>query len=151
MSPKIRSELLSCSDGFWSFSVAELNFQVPVESTKTQPAVRGQIVPHELLLSLTSTVCKRRTPGQSAHDRHCEVASNPLLCLHDHTTADIKQPGLTLYLELWNQTPWCSLASSTRTQEIQTLSGAANIPDRSWQVSQVPTNVELMMFYYVSI
>uniref|UniRef100_A0A3B4GC10 Axonemal dynein light chain domain containing 1 n=1 Tax=Pundamilia nyererei TaxID=303518 RepID=A0A3B4GC10_9CICH len=24
---------------------------------------RGQIVPHELLLSLTSTVCKRRTPG----------------------------------------------------------------------------------------
>nr|XP_014267463.1 axonemal dynein light chain domain-containing protein 1 [Maylandia zebra] len=53
-------------------AVAELNFQVPVESTKTQPAVRGQIVPHELLLSLTSTVCKRRTPGQSAHDRHCE-------------------------------------------------------------------------------
>ncbi|XP_042081450.1 axonemal dynein light chain domain-containing protein 1-like [Haplochromis burtoni] len=53
-------------------AVAELNFQVPVVSTKTQPAVRGQIVPHELLLSLTSTVCKRRTPGQSAHDRHCE-------------------------------------------------------------------------------
>ncbi|XP_039456633.1 axonemal dynein light chain domain-containing protein 1 isoform X3 [Oreochromis aureus] len=44
-------------------AVAELNFQVPVESTKTQPAV----VPRELLLSLTSTVCKRRT-----HDRHCE-------------------------------------------------------------------------------
>ncbi|XP_030582751.1 axonemal dynein light chain domain-containing protein 1 isoform X2 [Archocentrus centrarchus] len=52
--------------------VAELNFQVPVESIKTQPPDRNQIVPHELLLSLTSTVCKRRTLGQSAHDRHCE-------------------------------------------------------------------------------
>ncbi|MEQ2179977.1 hypothetical protein GOODEAATRI_030850, partial [Goodea atripinnis] len=35
--------------------------------------------------------------------------------------------------ELWSQTARCSLASSTWTQQIQILSGTANIADRSRQ------------------
>ncbi|KAM9358391.1 axonemal dynein light chain domain-containing protein 1 [Symphorus nematophorus] len=53
--------------------VAELNFQVPVESRKTQlPPVNSQIIPDELLVSLSSTVCNRSTMGQTAHHRHCK-------------------------------------------------------------------------------
>ncbi|KAM7388054.1 hypothetical protein PAMP_024255 [Pampus punctatissimus] len=52
--------------------VAELNFQVPVDSRKTQPPVHNQIIPDELLVSLTSTVCNRKTLGHTAHHRHCK-------------------------------------------------------------------------------
>eukprot|EP00064_Thunnus_orientalis_P012716 superscaffoldBa00001985_g12751 len=53
--------------------VAELNIQVPVDSRKTQPhLVHNQIIPDELLVSLTSTVCNRKTLGHTAHHRHCK-------------------------------------------------------------------------------
>uniref|UniRef100_A0A8C9YG51 Axonemal dynein light chain domain containing 1 n=1 Tax=Sander lucioperca TaxID=283035 RepID=A0A8C9YG51_SANLU len=53
--------------------VAELNFQVPAESMKTQPPpVNNHIIPDELLVSLTSTVCSRSTLGHTAHHRHCK-------------------------------------------------------------------------------
>ncbi|KAM9385783.1 axonemal dynein light chain domain-containing protein 1 [Pholidichthys leucotaenia] len=44
-----------------------------MESTKTQPPpVKHETVPHELLVSLTSTVCDRSTQGRSAHHHHCK-------------------------------------------------------------------------------
>ncbi|XP_076583081.1 axonemal dynein light chain domain-containing protein 1 [Chaetodon auriga] len=53
--------------------VAELNFQVPAEGRKTHlPPVSSQIIPDELLVSLTSTVCNRSTLGHTAHHRHCK-------------------------------------------------------------------------------
>ncbi|XP_042271697.1 axonemal dynein light chain domain-containing protein 1 isoform X2 [Thunnus maccoyii] len=53
--------------------VADLNIQVPVDSRKTQPhLVHNQIIPDELLVSLTSTVCNRKTLGHTAHHRHCK-------------------------------------------------------------------------------
>ncbi|XP_044056087.1 axonemal dynein light chain domain-containing protein 1 isoform X2 [Siniperca chuatsi] len=53
--------------------VAKLNFHVPVESRKTKlPPVNNQIIPDELLVSLTSTVCNRSTLGHTAHHRHCK-------------------------------------------------------------------------------
>ncbi|XP_032382037.1 axonemal dynein light chain domain-containing protein 1 isoform X2 [Etheostoma spectabile] len=53
--------------------VAELNFQVPAVSMKTQPPpVNDHIIPDELLVSLTSTVCNRSTLGHTAHHRHCK-------------------------------------------------------------------------------
>ncbi|XP_039984217.1 axonemal dynein light chain domain-containing protein 1 isoform X3 [Xiphias gladius] len=52
---------------------AELNFQVPAESRNTQPPpANNQIIPDELLVSLTSTVCNRSTLGHTAHHRHCK-------------------------------------------------------------------------------
>uniref|UniRef100_A0A3Q3K7I5 Uncharacterized protein n=1 Tax=Monopterus albus TaxID=43700 RepID=A0A3Q3K7I5_MONAL len=52
------------------FSVTELNIQAPVENRKTQPPpVNNQIIPDELLVSLTSTVCNRSTVGHTAHQR----------------------------------------------------------------------------------
>uniref|UniRef100_A0A3Q3K7E7 Uncharacterized protein n=1 Tax=Monopterus albus TaxID=43700 RepID=A0A3Q3K7E7_MONAL len=48
------------------FSVTELNIQAPVENRKTQPPpVNNQIIPDELLVSLTSTVCNRSTVGHT--------------------------------------------------------------------------------------
>ncbi|XP_033937607.1 axonemal dynein light chain domain-containing protein 1 isoform X2 [Pseudochaenichthys georgianus] len=48
----------------------------PLDSTerrKTQPLpVDSHIIPDELLVSLTSTVCSRSTPGHTAHNRHCK-------------------------------------------------------------------------------
>ncbi|XP_035508721.1 axonemal dynein light chain domain-containing protein 1 [Morone saxatilis] len=53
--------------------VAELNFEVPPESRKTQlPPVNSHIIPDELLVSLTSTVCNKSTLGHTAHHRHCK-------------------------------------------------------------------------------
>uniref|UniRef100_A0A8C4H9N1 Axonemal dynein light chain domain containing 1 n=1 Tax=Dicentrarchus labrax TaxID=13489 RepID=A0A8C4H9N1_DICLA len=53
--------------------VAELNFEVPPESRKTHlPPVNSQIIPDELLVSLTSTVCNKSTLGHTAHHRHCK-------------------------------------------------------------------------------
>ncbi|XP_051803396.1 axonemal dynein light chain domain-containing protein 1 isoform X2 [Acanthochromis polyacanthus] len=53
--------------------VAERTFPVPAVSSKMEPSpVKQQVIPHELLVSLTSTVCNRSTPGQTAHRRHCE-------------------------------------------------------------------------------
>ncbi|XP_070765582.1 axonemal dynein light chain domain-containing protein 1 [Enoplosus armatus] len=53
--------------------VAELNFHIPVESRKKQlPPVSNPIIPDELLVSLTSTVCNRSTLGHTAHHRHCK-------------------------------------------------------------------------------
>ncbi|XP_034737078.1 axonemal dynein light chain domain-containing protein 1 isoform X2 [Etheostoma cragini] len=53
--------------------VAELNYQVPAVSLKTQPPpVNNHIIPDELLVSLTSTVCSRSTLGHTAHHRHCK-------------------------------------------------------------------------------
>nr|XP_020467719.1 axonemal dynein light chain domain-containing protein 1 isoform X2 [Monopterus albus] len=53
--------------------VTELNIQAPVENRKTQPPpVNNQIIPDELLVSLTSTVCNRSTVGHTAHQRHCK-------------------------------------------------------------------------------
>ncbi|XP_042339902.1 axonemal dynein light chain domain-containing protein 1 [Plectropomus leopardus] len=53
--------------------VAELNCQVPAESRKKQlPPVNNHIIPDELLVSLTSTVCNRSTLGHTAHHRHCK-------------------------------------------------------------------------------
>ncbi|KAK5869686.1 hypothetical protein PBY51_024386 [Eleginops maclovinus] len=43
------------------------------ESRKTQPPpVNNHIIPDELLVSLTSTVCSRSTLGHTAHKRHCK-------------------------------------------------------------------------------
>ncbi|XP_040896473.1 axonemal dynein light chain domain-containing protein 1 isoform X2 [Toxotes jaculatrix] len=43
------------------------------ESRNTQPPpVNSQIIPDELLVSLTSTVCNRSTLGNTAHHRHCK-------------------------------------------------------------------------------
>ncbi|XP_026179535.1 axonemal dynein light chain domain-containing protein 1 [Mastacembelus armatus] len=54
-------------------AVAETNCQVPVENRKTPPPpISNQIIPDELLVSLTSTVCNRGTVGQTAHHRHCK-------------------------------------------------------------------------------
>ncbi|XP_059197709.1 axonemal dynein light chain domain-containing protein 1 isoform X2 [Centropristis striata] len=54
-------------------TVAELNFQVPVEGRRTQsPPGNNHIIPDELLVSLTSTVCSRSTLGHTAHHRHCK-------------------------------------------------------------------------------
>ncbi|TKS74300.1 Axonemal dynein light chain domain-containing protein 1 [Collichthys lucidus] len=56
--------------------VLEVNFQVPAESRGAQPPpVNNQIIPDELLVSLTSTVCNRGTLGHTAHHRHCENLS----------------------------------------------------------------------------
>ncbi|KAK1896799.1 Axonemal dynein light chain domain containing protein 1 [Dissostichus eleginoides] len=49
----------------------------PLDSTaerrKTQPPpVDNHIIPDELLVSLTSTVCSRSTLGHTAHNRHCK-------------------------------------------------------------------------------
>ncbi|XP_028259743.1 axonemal dynein light chain domain-containing protein 1 [Parambassis ranga] len=53
--------------------VTELNVNGPVESVKTPPPfVKHQIIPHELLVSLTSTVCNKSTVGHTAHHRNCE-------------------------------------------------------------------------------
>ncbi|XP_029284721.1 axonemal dynein light chain domain-containing protein 1 isoform X2 [Cottoperca gobio] len=50
----------------------ELNFQL-TESRKTQPPlVNNHLIPDELLVSLTSTVCSRSTLGHTAHHRHCK-------------------------------------------------------------------------------
>ncbi|KAF3835306.1 hypothetical protein F7725_027864, partial [Dissostichus mawsoni] len=50
-----------------------MNFQLPAERTKTQPPpVDNHIIPDELLVSLTSTVCSRSTLGHTAHNRHCK-------------------------------------------------------------------------------
>lgn len=49
---------------------------VPTENRKTQlPPVSDHTVPDELLVSLTSTFCRRSTAGHTAHHRHCKVAS----------------------------------------------------------------------------
>ncbi len=123
------------------FSVAELNVQVPVESRKTQlPPVNNQIIPDELLVSLASTVCNRSTLGLTAHHRHCKVHPSPVNIREEVISVWLKSvhtsvPNKTLYTGLWNQTAGCSLASPARTQEIQILSGAANFPHWSWQVS----------------
>ncbi|KAM7011951.1 axonemal dynein light chain domain-containing protein 1 [Tautogolabrus adspersus] len=54
-------------------TVAELNCQVPAEIRKTQlPPVNNHIIPDELLVSLSSTVCNRITLGHTAHNRHCK-------------------------------------------------------------------------------
>ncbi|KAE8294000.1 Axonemal dynein light chain domain-containing protein 1 [Larimichthys crocea] len=53
--------------------VVEVNFQVPAESRRAQPPpVNNQIIPDELLVSLTSTVCNTSTLGHTAHHRHCK-------------------------------------------------------------------------------
>ncbi|KAG8003143.1 Axonemal dynein light chain domain-containing protein 1 [Nibea albiflora] len=53
--------------------VVEVNFQVPAESRRAQPPpVNNQVIPDELLVSLTSTVCNRSTLGHTAHHRHCK-------------------------------------------------------------------------------
>lgn len=52
-------------------------------------------------------------------------------------------PKLTLDSGLWVQTARCSLASPARTREIQILSGAADVPDWSRQVSR--TNKLLLL------
>ncbi|XP_018550856.1 axonemal dynein light chain domain-containing protein 1 isoform X2 [Lates calcarifer] len=50
-----------------------LDTRVPAESRNTQPPpVNNQIIPDELLVSLTSTVCNRSTLGHTAHHRHCK-------------------------------------------------------------------------------
>nr|XP_019954094.1 PREDICTED: axonemal dynein light chain domain-containing protein 1 isoform X2 [Paralichthys olivaceus] len=52
---------------------AEVNFRAAAESRNTQlPSFNNQLVPDELLVSLTSTVCTRSTPGHTAHHRHCK-------------------------------------------------------------------------------
>ncbi|XP_062251619.1 axonemal dynein light chain domain-containing protein 1 [Platichthys flesus] len=52
---------------------AELNFRAPAESRNMQlPSFNNQLVPDELLVSLTSTVCTRSTLGHTAHHRHCK-------------------------------------------------------------------------------
>ncbi|XP_073332588.1 axonemal dynein light chain domain-containing protein 1 [Pagrus major] len=53
--------------------VAELNSQVPAESRKTQlPPMNNKIIPDELEVNLTSTVCNRTTLGHTAHHRCCK-------------------------------------------------------------------------------
>ncbi|KAM4548929.1 axonemal dynein light chain domain-containing protein 1 [Odontesthes bonariensis] len=52
-------------------TVAKLNIQVPAETRKKQP-LPVKHIPHELLVSLTSTVCNRSTQGHASHCRHCE-------------------------------------------------------------------------------
>ncbi|XP_026202232.1 axonemal dynein light chain domain-containing protein 1 isoform X2 [Anabas testudineus] len=52
---------------------AEINYEVPVESRRTEhPPVNDHVIPDELLVSLTSTVCNRSTLGHTAHHRHCK-------------------------------------------------------------------------------
>ncbi|XP_041647909.1 axonemal dynein light chain domain-containing protein 1 isoform X2 [Cheilinus undulatus] len=54
-------------------TVAEMNCQVPAESRKAPlPPVNSQIIPTELMVSLSSTVCNRITLGHTAHSRHCK-------------------------------------------------------------------------------
>uniref|UniRef100_A0A671Y7A3 Axonemal dynein light chain domain containing 1 n=1 Tax=Sparus aurata TaxID=8175 RepID=A0A671Y7A3_SPAAU len=56
-----------------SCQVVELNSQVPAESRRTQlPPVNNKIIPDELEVSLTSTVCNRTTLGQTAHHQRCK-------------------------------------------------------------------------------
>ncbi|XP_047443510.1 axonemal dynein light chain domain-containing protein 1 isoform X2 [Mugil cephalus] len=51
----------------------EIPIPVPMESRKTPPPpVKHQMIPEELLVSLTSTVSNKSTLGQNAHNRHCE-------------------------------------------------------------------------------
>uniref|UniRef100_UPI0037E81456 axonemal dynein light chain domain-containing protein 1 n=1 Tax=Semicossyphus pulcher TaxID=241346 RepID=UPI0037E81456 len=54
-------------------TVAELNCTGLTESRKTPlPPVSNQIIPDELLVSLSSTVCNKITLGHTAHNRHCK-------------------------------------------------------------------------------
>ncbi|KAM9761820.1 axonemal dynein light chain domain-containing protein 1 [Menidia menidia] len=54
-------------------TVAELNIQVPAETKKKQPLPAKHLgIPDELLVSLTSTVCKGSTQGHTSHRRQCE-------------------------------------------------------------------------------
>ncbi|KAG7513581.1 hypothetical protein JOB18_011935 [Solea senegalensis] len=54
-------------------NTAESNLKVPVESSNTQlPPFNNHIIPDELLVSLTSTVCNRNTLGHTAHHRQCK-------------------------------------------------------------------------------
>ncbi|XP_034534055.1 axonemal dynein light chain domain-containing protein 1 isoform X2 [Notolabrus celidotus] len=54
-------------------TVVELNCQVPAEGKKTPlPPVNAQIIPDELMVSLSSTVCNKITLGHTAHHRHCK-------------------------------------------------------------------------------
>lgn len=72
-----RSDLLVRLTLILFFSVVELNSQVPAESRRTQlPPVNNKIIPDELEVSLTSTVCNRTTLGQTAHHQRCKVHSD---------------------------------------------------------------------------
>ncbi|KAK2835310.1 hypothetical protein Q5P01_015794 [Channa striata] len=54
--------------------VTKMSFQVPGESSETElPPVSDHVIPDELLVSLTSTVCNKSTMGHTAHDRCCKV------------------------------------------------------------------------------
>lgn len=54
-------------------TVAELPCHVLAESAKTLlPRVHHEIIPDELLVSLTSTVCNENSLMPSAHQRHCK-------------------------------------------------------------------------------
>ncbi|TNN32208.1 Axonemal dynein light chain domain-containing protein 1 [Liparis tanakae] len=58
--------------------VVELN--VPAESSRgPPPIVNNHGLPDELVVSLTSTVSSRSTPGHAAHRRHCKVSILPPL------------------------------------------------------------------------
>ncbi|XP_070688333.1 axonemal dynein light chain domain-containing protein 1 [Pempheris klunzingeri] len=53
--------------------VAELDFHILAEGRKTPlPPVNTQIIPDELLVSLTSTVSNQSTLGPTAHHRNCK-------------------------------------------------------------------------------
>lgn len=70
------------------FSVAELNGKVAAESRNAQPPpVSNHIIPDELLVSLTSTVCNGSTLGHTAHHQHCKVHSGITYILHDRVTS----------------------------------------------------------------
>nr|XP_046248034.1 axonemal dynein light chain domain-containing protein 1 isoform X2 [Scatophagus argus] len=63
----------SSSRGQRAKETRELNFQVPAESRESPlPPINNQIIPDELLVSLTSAVCNRCTLGHTAHHRHCK-------------------------------------------------------------------------------
>ncbi|KAK7888602.1 hypothetical protein WMY93_024162 [Mugilogobius chulae] len=54
-------------------AVANVPYHTSVESTKTQlQPVHNEVIPDELLVSLTSTVCGENNLMPSAHQRHCK-------------------------------------------------------------------------------
>ncbi|KAJ0032816.1 hypothetical protein NQD34_002897 [Periophthalmus magnuspinnatus] len=54
-------------------AVAEVPCRTLVESSKTQlQPVHNEVIPEELLVSLTSTVCSEKRLMPSAHQRHCK-------------------------------------------------------------------------------
>lgn len=68
----------------------ELNVRVPAESTKPpQHPVHSEVIPEELLVDLTSTVCGMNTPGHNAQHQHCKVHTKKICYDEQYSSQNI--------------------------------------------------------------